>query len=386
MISLEDIQRTAHLSSREAAKELGVGKTSVNKYRNQYKSVSVNGDTLEEAFNKLKDHDVDLTKHKMAYSVTEREMADTSVRRTYTLRATPDAQKADLGDDFIDADELIDIINSHVVAPPAKRGTGRTLVVCAADFQVGKVSYHGGTPELVERIQDSFDKSAARAAKGNYDEIVIADLGDIIENFFSVSSQRETNDVDLTGQVRIARRLFLYGIMTLAPHASKITVVSVPSNHGAVRIDFKSPAGNSHNDWGIEISYQLEDALRVNTSYDHVQFVRPEPLFESVAHLTSDGTELGFVHGHQAKSPDKIGDWWRNQDHGRQPTANSDILLAGHYHSLRVYQSGNGRWVIVCPASDNGSDWFTNTTGESSIGGMLVFEVGSGMWYEMEIL
>jgi hypothetical protein len=53
------------------------------------------------------------------------------------------------------------------------------------------------------------------------------------------------------------------------------------------------------------------------------------------------------------------------------PTWDADILLAGHFHSHRKYQSGDGRYVIVGPASDNGSSWFSNLQGERATAGML---------------
>jgi len=215
---------------------------------------------------------------------------------------------------------------------------------------------------------------------------VIAELGDPLENFYSTSSQEQTNDLDLTGQIRTARRLLLEGVKMLAPHTPNLVYAAVPSNHGSVRKGFKAPAADNHNDWGLEIQNQIEDAVRFNASYDHVTFARPEHLQESLSFKTVSGTTLGMVHGHQARGAEKIGEWWKGQTHGRQPVQGADILLAGHWHSFRVQHSGAAKWVMVSPASDPGSDWFTNITGEHSETGMLSFVTANGGWDELRIL
>lgn len=259
-----------------------------------------------------------------------------------------------------------------------------TFVICPSDMQVGKTSYNGGTDETIKRVMRSYENARRFLAQNPQREIIIAELGDPLENFYNTSSQRETNDLDLTGQVRVARRLLLEGIKVLAPYAPKLTYVTVPSNHGTVRVGFKAPAGDSHNDWGLEISHQLEDVTSASESLRHVEFVRPEHLHESVNYETS-GTNIGFVHGHQSRAAEKLGDWWKGQVHGRGPTEKSDILLAGHWHSFRVQQSGASKWVMVSPAQDPGSDWFTELTGERSRTGMLSFTTHDGKWDNLTI-
>lgn len=111
----------------------------------------------------------------------------------------------------------------------------------------------------------------------------------------------------------------------------------------------------------------------------------PEPYMESLYFQTS-GTDIGVVHGHQAGSPDRIGDWWKGQSHGRMPVSEARILIAGHFHSLRVQQSGDARWIMVGPASDRGSSWFTNAKGEQSESGMLSFTTANNEWNNLRVL
>ncbi len=263
---------------------------------------------------------------------------------------------------------------------------GDTMVILPADFQVGKHDERGGTTELIARVRKSLDLIEERVVREAPAEIVVADLGDIIENFYNTSSQRETNDVHLTEQIRIARRLILEILKRLSYYCVDITYVAVPSNHATVRVGPKSPAASPDNDFGLEISYQIEDVLKDRPGFEGVKFVRPSKWEEAVTVETRDGTVLGFVHGHQTKSHDKIGDWWKGQDHGRRSNLHkADILFVGHWHSFRVQQSGDGRWVIVAPSSDGGSSWFANLSGETSMSGILHIRVRNGGWLDPQI-
>lgn len=263
---------------------------------------------------------------------------------------------------------------------------GKSLIVVATDFQLGKVDWNGGTNDSVQQVLDSFARAAAIAAEERPQEIVIVDAGDIIENIYSTSSQLGTNDLDLPHQVEAAMHVMLTGIQMLAPLAPSLKYVAVSSNHGAHRIGPKSPAGDVHADYGIVVAKMLGTALTLNSdAFGHVEVITPHPYMESLAFETS-GSHIGVVHGHQAGSPDKIGEWWKGQSHGRMPTADARILIAGHFHSMRVQQSGDARWILVGPASDRGSSWFTNARGESSQSGMLTFLTTGNEWEQLRIL
>jgi len=265
----------------------------------------------------------------------------------------------------------------------------QTFILCLADFQVGKArEAGGGTPELIERVMTSLHNGVERAKEEHPQEIVLLDLGDGIEGFSNTGSQAQTNDIDLTTQIRTFRRLMIEAIKLFAPLTPRLTYITVPSNHCQLRAPGgKDLASVPENDFGIEVSYQLEDVLKDRPEYSHVRFVRPAPYAEALTHRTVDGTILGAVHGHQAKSPEKIAEWWKGQSHGRRDGLESaDILLHGHYHSARMQQSGDARWVFGAPTSDNGSQWFTNKTGETSQSGMLALNVSNGSWNNVEIL
>jgi hypothetical protein len=424
-LTQEQLDSVAGYPAREAARILGVGKTTVQKYRiiardNHGRLPRVRSDraitdradtgykfeqgtdgtvdlstrpsevpqTTAEVDELLRAKGIDPTAYNVSYGFSEWEQGDgdggTRTLTSYRVRATPKTKPGEAPK--LDPQELIDAIGTFQFTPSEPAKDAPAFVITPSDMQIGKTSYNGGTDETMERVMHSFDKAERRVKGAGFSEIVIAELGDPLENFYNTSSQAQTNDLDLTGQVRVARRLMLEGIKQLAPHAPVVTYATVPSNHGTVRVGFKAPAGDNHNDWGIEISHQLEDAVRMNESYSHVRFVRPARLDESLNHRTISGTNIGMVHGHQARGADKIGEWWKGQTHGRQPVSDSDILIAGHWHSFRVQHSGAAKWVMVSPASDPGSDWFTNVTGEYSETGMMSFITANGGWAELDIL
>jgi len=265
--------------------------------------------------------------------------------------------------------------------------SGFTSVLNASDLQLGKsMQRGGGTPETVARVRQSFETFADSIQEGpTPSRVILVDGGDPIENVFNVPSQLVTNDLPVPEQIRVFRRLMLEGIKLIAPLVPELVYVAVPSNHGQARTGYKSPGGTVDADFGLEISYQLEDAVAENPYLQNVSFVRPESLDETAVIETSN-TKLAFHHGHQSSGPNGHGKWWAGQSHGRMAGWDADILVTAHYHSLRVEQSGNGRWIIGVSSSDASSDWFTNRTGESARQGMTTFDVRDGQWSNLRII
>jgi len=282
----------------------------------------------------------------------------------------------------ISIDTMLADINDFEWTPTARKVEGssadKSLVVLATDFQLGKTDWSGGSEQTIAQVMESFYQARLVAEANGVQEIVIIDAGDIIENFYNTSSQRQTNDMSLPKQVLAAYKLMIRGIRELAYSDCVIRYVAVPSNHSRDRSGMQSPAGDVHDDWGIIVAKLIEAAT-------DVEVIVPEDYFDSVSFITAN-TGIGVVHGHQAGSPDKIGNWWQGQSHGEMPVQHADILVTGHFHSMRVQHSGNKKWIIVGSASDRGSSWFTNNRGESSLSGMTVFTVADGQWSNLQIV
>lgn len=259
-----------------------------------------------------------------------------------------------------------------------------SFVLIPTDFQIGKVDWNGGTQETVDQVMGSFARAGWFAVQNKPKEIVLIDAGDIVENIYSTSSQLGTNDLGLPHQVAAAFELMLAGIKLLAPLSPSLKYVCVPSNHGSHRLAPKSPAGAVHEDWGIMLAKIMRAAVKLSPDLAHVEIIIPDDYHDSLSFDTAE-TTIGVVHGHQTGSPDKIGDWWKGQSHGNMPTARARILITGHWHSLRVQQSGDARYIIVGAASDRGSSWFTNSRGERSDSGIVGFTTRRNDWADLQI-
>jgi hypothetical protein len=193
--------------------------------------------------------------------------------------------------------------------------------------------------------------------------------------------------VDLTGQVRILRRLQAEGLRMLAPYAPRITHASVPSNHGQVRIAPQAQASTASNDWGLEVSHQLQDVFE-ESKFKNIRFIRPAGDHDvSLGYLTENETRLGFTHGDTAGSQNRLGTWWMGQAFGwDNALRNTDILLVGHFHNQGLEEVYEGRFIIPCASSDRGSAWFTNRTGRSASSGMTSFLTADRKFWRLELI
>jgi hypothetical protein len=124
--------------------------------------------------------------------------------------------------------------------------------------------------------------------------------------------------------------------------------------------------GTPKDDWGLHIQRQL---ARLSKEVGlPITFYEPREFDESLALDVFDDQSfiVGLVHGHQASKPEMMAAWWRGQSHGEQAVKDADLLVHGHWHHLRVIETGrkNGksRFIVQCPTLDNGSDWFRQTS------------------------
>lgn len=292
------------------------------------------------------------------------------------------------------ATERVHMNRSVVSVEKVSPGEAQCITVEDSLYLVGEnftvthnCDINGGTAEMVTRVRASVESIRKELEQGRVAELIIGELGDIIENFYNTSSQRETNDLNLMEQQRVARRLMAEIIATLTPYADKVVYVSVPSNHCAVRIGPKSPASTPDNDFGIEINHQLEEIFAGRQGYEHLSFVRPsDKHYEHVVYRSDvSNTTFFFAHGHKKNKPQMLGQLVSDLAAARiDGVENVDMAFFGHFHSMHLYQ-WHGRWVFVCPSSDGGSSWYTNQTGHHSTAGILAVDAQDGMWYNPNI-
>ena len=273
--------------------------------------------------------------------------------------------------------------------PKLAKPEPRCLVVLWSDLQVGKVDYRGNSESLLERVAIMQARLIEQVKREKPEQVIFADLGDTVENFYNAASanQHYTNDLSIMEQVDVATTLAWQTIREIAQLVPTVTYASVGSNHCQFRSANGKPLGKPTDDWGVFIGRQLA-RLAQEVGLDNIRFLEPQPWEESLAiDVFGDGYHvLGIVHGHQASRPENVGDWWRKQTFGRQAVADASLLVHGHWHHLRVQELGSvdrgdklaSRFIVMAPTMDNGSNWFRMNSGEDSIPGLatLILEQG----------
>ena len=265
--------------------------------------------------------------------------------------------------------------------PKVKVETGKALVVMLADFQLGKVDYRGDTAQAVARILTGFDALEKQFKRGKYEQIILADMGDVVEGFSNKADQQQTysNDLSIMQQTDLAASL-MWEIIKRAARHSQVTYATVASNHCQFRLQKQQVGQPGLDDWGIVIAQQLNRLAKETQT--ELRVLVPEPSDESLA-LDVFGDQfhvLGLWHGHQSNRPESVPQWWEKQAFGNQPVAAATIGLTGHFHHLRVQElgqshNGGSRYWIQGKTMDNGSSWFRLTQGSDSQPGLTCFEL-----------
>lgn len=257
----------------------------------------------------------------------------------------------------------------------------RAFVIIPADYQIGKVASRGGTPELIERVFQSYNNIEKQLKAGKYSKIVILDAGDIIESVSNAASlhQLASNDLSPAQQTDLAAAL-MWDLLKLATKYAPVTYATVGSNHCQFRYNGQTIGKPGVDDWGIVILQQLR-RLTVETGLN-VSFKIPQPYDESLAiDVFENGFHvLGLAHGHQAKRPNMIETWLKGQTFGNGPLSNFTTFVSGHFHHLRVEElglahNGGSRYWVQASTMDNGSDWYRLTSGSDSQPAITCFEL-----------
>ncbi|GAB3080942.1 hypothetical protein GCM10027053_51790 [Intrasporangium mesophilum] len=259
--------------------------------------------------------------------------------------------------------------------------TGAAFLVALGDLQLGKMD-GDGVEGTVARF---LDKTAAaveryrRVAKGA--PIYLVHLGDCIEGFMSQGGANTfRTTLTTTEQVRLYRRLLLEQVKAFSSVAPRLVVCGVPGNHDEAH----RPLQTYGDSWAIDAVSAVRDALELAGTYEHVTMHAPAR-DELTLTLDVAGTIVGMAHGHQfGRGVEGWKQWWKGQQMGRQPVGDADILLAGHYHHLRIERES--RTFVQVPALESESTWFRHTKGGLSEPGIVTMLVGGGRWHSLEVL
>jgi len=276
---------------------------------------------------------------------------------------------------LINKGESLDLLWSRAKKYKAteKKTNKSTIVVLWSDTQTGKTGSRGNTTDLIERITEKQAALEQFLIQHKPEHALFLNVGDSIEGFENTGGQSFTNDLSLMEQIDLEATFQWETLKLLTKYTGNVTAAAVGSNHCQWRRG-KDRLGNPTDDWGIHIQRQL--ARLAKETEQPIKFFEPQPHDESLAIPIYDEV-IGLVHGHQANRPEQVINWWRGQSHGNQAVADATILNSGHYHHLRLTETGrkNGRsrWWVQAPTLDNGSDWYRQRSGDDSDAGLAVY-------------
>jgi predicted phosphodiesterase len=177
--------------------------------------------------------------------------------------------------------------------------------------------------------------------------------------------------------------------MAVAPHADKVIGVAVPGNHGENRQGNKSFTSVNDND-DVAIFEQVAEILSANKSaIGHVGWRLSTD--EIALSLNLSGVNVAFTHGHVARAKGNAAEtlwgWWQAQAMGRAypGVADSEMLIAGHYHHLNVKEQ-EGRAVFITPSLTQVSEYWSDMTGTRTRAGTLSMVIQPDGWGELTLL
>lgn len=282
----------------------------------------------------------------------------------------------------VDIDALMKAARKATRGRPLATRRGEVMVVALSDFQTGKVDLLGGTAELLERSEMALKAKLAEVRRVRPKRIVLVDVGDSTEGFESAPNANRTNDLQMTEQIRVWRRVLWRWVTELGRLVESLTVAGVPSNHCRVRAG-KNALGPAGDDWGLEVIAQVHDIAAANPeAFGHIDFLVPDEHRESLLIDLGVGKSLGVIHGHQVARPDLLPDHIKKNS--RRGVGQADLVVVGHFHHLRVQAFGDEQFYFLCPTMDNGSSWMPGDN-EVSTPGVLSFVVDERGWHDLHI-
>jgi hypothetical protein len=270
---------------------------------------------------------------------------------------------------------------------PLKVGKNqRTYVIAPADYQIGKFGSRGGHLESIQRIHASYARIEQKLKAGNYDHIVILDMGDIVEGISNKADMEQAimSTLSPMQQTDVAAAL-IWDLIKMASKYAPVTYGSVASNHCQYRVQKQHVGRPGVDDWGIVILQQIR-RLATEVGLPVERWLVPQPHDEGFAFdVFGDGSHiLGAIHGHQVARPDAFQSFWTKAVFNDTYLAAATLVISGHFHHHRVEQfsgsEGRERWWVQASTMDSGSDWFTrmNGGGGDSTPAVTCFELVKG--------
>jgi hypothetical protein len=277
--------------------------------------------------------------------------------------------------DNIDVVALLNALPKITATSKPAKGTPSTFVLDWADWQMGKKE-GGGTEALVERLESAFTSAIARieelrATGRKLEELVIVGGGDMIEGCVIYPQQVFGIDLNRREQIRNTVAAILRGLTLLAPLFDTVRVVVVPGNHGEHRISGNRTEIGDNDD--LLVFEMAQVACANDSRFKHVSF-------EIASNEISVATDIrgwvygithGDVYGRGSGTGvrNKVFNWFKTMAANRHPVGASDVLLTHHFHHDAMEDWGNTLWV-QSPTIDGGSHYFKEYSGHETRPGM----------------
>tara|TARA_R100001460_G_scaffold32709_4_gene64138 strand:+ start:4922 stop:6139 length:1218 start_codon:yes stop_codon:yes gene_type:complete len=300
-----------------------------------------------------------------------------NIERLYYFKAKIISSDKHLPDEEVK--KLIKLAGSK--KPPQKKKVSKdslTFVIALSDFQIGKEGTEDSIDRFITYIPKIKDQIKKLQKTETIDQVLFAGLGDLVESCSNHYSMQEfTTILDERSQQKVARRMIYTIIKEIMPMFSKGLVAFIGGNHGENRRSGRSYTTFADNK-DVMLAEELQEIFQEAPAYkDRLLFMIPDNELSLTFEVSN--TVISILHGHQMRggvnSQAKSRKWVSDQAFSRNPIADSDIILHGHYHYFSAYESSD-RLILQAPTLDSGSEWFENTKGDKSRSGMLTFVIG----------
>lgn len=243
------------------------------------------------------------------------------------------------------------------------------------DWQVGKAGTVDVVLDTLGELPARFEASWRAAGKPG--TIAVAFLGDLVEGCTGMHygiQQVYSTELNDRQQRAVVREAAMAVIDRAAQLASDVLVMAVPGNHGENRVGKRDSIVGDNVD--VAAIDDCRWACRDAAAYEHVRWAVPGN--DLAVCVDVDGLRVGLIHGHQVTGQGKIEAWWDKQAGNHRPIGATNLLLSGHYHSLRVEWLGPRTWVQV-PTEDAGSPQYAERAGAGARrSGSVTIDVSSG--------
>lgn len=229
-----------------------------------------------------------------------------------------------------------------------------------SDWQIGKAGTIEMVLDTVGSLPDRFEASWIQSGKP--DTVAVVFGGDLVEGcaFNYGSSQTFSVELNDRDQRAVVREGAMRIIDRAAAVAGNVQVIAVGGNHGENRASKGALMTDNADNVDVAAIEDCRWACRDAEAYEHVGWHLPGNDLVVCADIA--GLRVAVTHGHQFRGQSKAEQWWDKQAGNHRPAGSAELLLTGHYHSLKVEWLGPRTWVQM-PTEDAGSPWYAEVAG-----------------------